>query len=32
MKYLAILLVIAYLVADYLVHYDMLKRKEKGEN
>ena len=32
MKYLAIFLVIAYLVADYWVHNDMLKRKEKGQN
>lgn len=32
MKYLAILLVIAYLVADYYVHNDMLNRKEKQEN
>lgn len=32
MKYLAIFLVIAYLVADYYVHNDMLNRKEKQEN
>lgn len=32
MKYIAILLVIMYLVADYWVHNDMLKRKEKQEN
>ena len=32
MKYLAIFLVIAYLVADYWLHKDMLKRKEKGQN
>ena len=32
MKYLAIVLVIGYLIADYWVHYDLLKRKEKGQN
>lgn len=32
MKYVAIVLVIGYLIADYWVHYDLLKRKEKGQN
>ena len=32
MKYVAIVLVIGYLIADYWVHNDMLKRKEKGQN
>lgn len=32
MKYLAIVFIIGYLVADYWVHKDMLKRKEEQEN
>lgn len=32
MNYLAGLCIIGYLVADYWVHKDMLKREEKEEN
>lgn len=32
MKYIALLCIVSYLIADYWVHKDMLKRKEKQEN
>lgn len=32
MRYLAIVFIVSYLVADFIIHKNMLKRKEKQEN
>jgi len=32
MKYLWIVFIVCYLVADYIIHNNTLKRKEKQEN